>query len=59
MTILIGIIFSLLSAVLAITTLLGLPGIWLMIVLAIVVDLIQYYTTGDINEISFGIVLSF
>ena len=41
MNILIGILYALVAAILAISTLVGLPGIWLMIALAGLVDLIQ------------------
>lgn len=41
MSIVIGILYTLVAAVLAVTTMLGLPGIWLMIALAGVIDLTQ------------------
>ena len=44
MTILIGILFTLFSAVLALLVILGLPGIWLMIALAGIIDLVDSLT---------------
>ena len=52
MSIVIGICFTLTAAVCAISTLLGLPGIWLMIALAGVIDLIDVMVFDQ--TISFG-----
>ena len=52
MSIVIGIFFTLIAAVCAISTLLGLPGIWLMIAFAGVIDLLDVMVFDQ--AISFG-----
>ena len=52
MTIVIGIFFTLTAALCALATLLGLPGIWMMIILAGIIDLLDVMVFDQ--EISFG-----
>ena len=52
MSIVIGIVFTLIAAGCALSTLLGLPGIWLMIALAGVIDVLDVMIFDQ--EISFG-----
>lgn len=53
MTVFIGILFSIIAAAFAALAALGLPGTWLVIMLAAVVDLIEYFWTGS-DELTFG-----
>jgi uncharacterized protein len=52
-TILIGIVFSIIAAAFAALAALGLPGTWLVIMLAAIVDLIEYFS-GSGDDLTFG-----
>ena len=53
MTVLIGIFFSIIAAAFAALAALGLPGTWLVIMLAAIVDLIEYFWRGG-DDLTFG-----
>ena len=53
MTVLIGILFSIIAAAVAALTALGLPGTWLVIMLAAIIDVIEYFWRGG-DDLTFG-----
>ncbi|MCP3859619.1 MAG: DUF456 family protein, partial [Phycisphaeraceae bacterium] len=53
MTILIGIVFTLISAIFAAVAALGLPGTWLIIAFAALIDVVELLWKGD-SEPTFG-----